>query len=57
MEELKQALLLGYAAFAGARNTLVARLFIVGMVGVLTIAGLSWIQKHEAQTPIAEWMR
>jgi len=54
---LKETLLLGYAAFAGARSTLVAQLLMIGILGAVTIAGLNWIEKHEAQTPIADWMR
>jgi len=49
--------LLGCAAFGGARSALVAQFLLIGILGAVTIAGLNWVQKREAQTPIADWMR
>ncbi len=52
--KLKRGILRAYRGFSSPPSTLIAQLFIVALLGVVTLAGMSGIARHERQTMSAE---
>lgn len=46
-----------YVAFTSARSTLIAQLLIVILLGVVTIAGMTYVAKQENESTISDLMR
>ena len=51
--QLKRGFAVTYAAFASARNTVIAQLLIVILFSTLTIVGMTDVAKHENQKAIS----
>lgn len=54
---LKLALMAAYAAFTSSRNTVIAQLVLVVLLGVVTLVGMSDVANHENNTTIAGSVR
>jgi hypothetical protein len=53
----KRGLAVSYSSFTSARSTLLAQLLIVALIGAVTIAGLSYVERHEGRVAVADWMQ